>query len=77
MKYYILDPHNRYNHGCVDYAIYRDNGDSTATCISTESCHSCWSVGHDDRHRYTYVGEVLSVNHLLQHPDLVLTEERG
>lgn len=67
---YILDPSDRYNHGCADYAIYRANGDGTATCTEANSCHSCWQVGHDDDHIYAEVGDVVSVRWLESHPDL-------
>ena len=69
---YISDGSPHYNHGCTDYALWEDNGDGTATCISADSCHSCWQVGHDDRHIYAEVGEIVKIEDI---PDRDYDEE--
>jgi hypothetical protein len=64
-KKYYLDVSHNYNHGCADSAVYEDNGNGTATCIEAHSCNSCWEVGHDDNHIYAEIGEIVSVDSLL------------
>lgn len=70
-KKYYLEAAHRYNHGCQDSAVYRDNGDGTATCIEAHTCRSCWQVGHDRDHVYAEVGDVVPVRDLLADPDMV------
>lgn len=74
-KKYNLDPSRRYNHGCTDFAVFEDRGDGTAICVEANSCTSCWQVGHDHNNVYAEVGEVVTVEYLLNHPDLVRDEE--
>ena len=68
---YVLDPSSRYNHGCTAYAVFQGKGDGTAVCIKAESCNHCWQVGHDDNFIYAQVGDVISMENLLQKSDLV------
>jgi len=66
-KIYLLDPSPYYNHGCTAYAVYRDNGDGTATCIEASGCTSCWQVGHDSGYIYAVVGDVMTIEDLMAH----------
>ena len=68
---YVLDPSRQYNHGCTAYAVYQDRGDGTAICIEAQSCNQCWQVGHDNNFIYAQVGDVISIEDLLQDWDLV------
>lgn len=69
-KLYFLSASDRYNHGCTDSAVYRDNGDCTATCIEVNNCHSCWQVGHDRNHEYAVMGDTVILEWLEKHPDI-------
>ena len=62
---YILDGTLGFNHGCTDYAVFRDCGDGTAVCIEVQNCHSCHQVGHDQQHEFARIGEVESIERLL------------
>ena len=74
-KIYLLEAAPRYTHGCTDSAVYRDNGDGTATCTEVVNCQSCWQVGHDRDHVYAELGEVVPVETLLECGDLVEDEK--
>jgi hypothetical protein len=49
-------------HGCRDYAILRFLGDGKAICIESNSCTSCWQVGHDSAHVFATVGGTWDVD---------------
>jgi hypothetical protein len=74
MTKYYLDAGPRFNHGCSDYAIFEDTGDGNVTCIWSNSCNFCWSVGHDNSHVYYKVGDVRTVESILTDPDYIKTE---
>ena len=74
-KLYFLEASRRYNHGCTDCAVYRDNGDGTVTCIDVNNCTSCWQVGHDKDHMYAKIGEVIDLEDLMNDPDWEPTVE--
>jgi hypothetical protein len=74
-KIFYLDASPRYNHGCSDFAILEDNQDGTCTVIEVMSCHNCWQVGHDQDHEYYRIGDILSTQEVLEHPDLVWDDE--
>jgi hypothetical protein len=57
-----IGPHPSFNHGCMDYAVLRYDGDGKATVIAAQSCTSCWQVGHDDNHTFAQVGDVWDIS---------------
>lgn len=65
MKQYIYEGKRQFDHGCTDREVWQDNGDGTATCIESESCHSCWQVGHDANHSMSEVGTVADLDKVL------------
>lgn len=52
-----------FTHGCRNYAVLRANGDGTAEVIEAQSCHDCWSVGHDADYEFARVGDVWELKH--------------
>lgn len=75
-KTYNLDASPRYNHGCEDWAVLQENQDGrTCTVINSNSCHNCWQVGHDQNHKYYQIGDILTIQEVLEHPDLVWEEQ--
>ena len=49
-------------HGCRDYAIAMYTGGGVAVVIESESCHSCWQVGHDTEHVFMPIGERIDIS---------------
>ena len=62
-KFYI-DGTKQFNHGCADWAVYRANGDGTATCTEASNCTSCWQLGHGDDHVFAAVGDIIPMAEL-------------
>jgi hypothetical protein len=60
-----IDGSQPFNHGCTDYAIVESNDDGqTGVVIETQSCHSCWQVGHDSEHTFAEVGDRVTLRNL-------------
>jgi len=73
--FYFLDASPRYNHGCSDSATLKNNFDGTCTVVSTVNCHHNWQSGHNQDHEYMTIGEILTIDEVLNHCDLMLDEE--
>jgi hypothetical protein len=62
-KKVYLTNENLYNHGCSNYAIgvikSVSGQDVTIEITESNSCHSCWQVGHDADYTYHNVGETI------------------
>jgi hypothetical protein len=52
-----VDGSRGFNHGCMDYAIIRYDGEGRGIVVEGQSCHSCWQVGHDRDHTFAEAGD--------------------
>ena len=63
-KFFYIDGSKQFNHGCADWAVYRANGNGTATCTEASSCNSDAQLGHGDDHVFAAVGDILPMAEL-------------